>query len=230
MKHLLTLTALLTSSWAMGQNDPFWNPDANGDDLIGATDLASFLSVYNTNVGVDSSVTCDFDGTTWEQLVLDVLNEVAIIDSVYFEYTLSGAITEYILGCPDPILTPWTISRSGVSTEPEITIDIGSENGSSDYRNFWCRLGPDSLYAYMFFYTYSFSGGLNDPYEFDGSLSANFFTPPYQGGTSLDLLDGDNIPVQDANLVFDSLGLHVDSFNFNPENFVRAIPFWHYTE
>ena len=48
MKHLLTLTALLISSLAMGQNVPGWNPDANGDDLIGAEDLQSFLAVYNT--------------------------------------------------------------------------------------------------------------------------------------------------------------------------------------
>ena len=46
MKHLLTLTALLISSLAMGQMP--YNPDSNGDDLNGAEDLQSFLAVYNT--------------------------------------------------------------------------------------------------------------------------------------------------------------------------------------
>ena len=49
MKHLLTLTALFISSLAMGQfpNLPY-NPDDNGDGLIGVSDLQSFLALYNT--------------------------------------------------------------------------------------------------------------------------------------------------------------------------------------
>ena len=54
MKHLLTLTALLISSLAMGQLP--YNPDSNGDDLIGAEDLQSFLAVYNTMLTSNQAV------------------------------------------------------------------------------------------------------------------------------------------------------------------------------
>lgn len=47
MKHFVTLAALLTSLIALAQN-PNYDPDSNGDDLIGAEDLQSFLAVYNT--------------------------------------------------------------------------------------------------------------------------------------------------------------------------------------
>ena len=47
MKHLLTLTALLISSLAMGQfpNLPY-NPDDNADGLIGVADLQALLANY----------------------------------------------------------------------------------------------------------------------------------------------------------------------------------------
>ena len=57
MKHLLTLTALLISSLAMGQfpNLPY-NPDDNGDGLIGVADLQGLLANYgNEFVGAVSS-------------------------------------------------------------------------------------------------------------------------------------------------------------------------------
>ena len=61
MKHLLTLTALLISSLAMGQNVPGWNPDANGDDLIGASDLQSFLTVYNQPWDYESQTVVSYE-------------------------------------------------------------------------------------------------------------------------------------------------------------------------
>ena len=47
MKHLLTLTALLISSLAMGQWPTLpYNPDENGDMLIGVADLQALLANY----------------------------------------------------------------------------------------------------------------------------------------------------------------------------------------
>lgn len=47
MKHLLTLTALLISSLAMGQFPSLpYNPDENGDGLIGVVDLQGLLANY----------------------------------------------------------------------------------------------------------------------------------------------------------------------------------------
>ena len=47
MKHLMTLAALFVSSLAMAQIPTFpWNPDGNGDGLIGSSDLIGLLTVY----------------------------------------------------------------------------------------------------------------------------------------------------------------------------------------
>ena len=61
MKRLVTLMMCAVSLGAAAQNQPWefpWNPDANGDDLIGVADLQSFLSVYG-------------DEFTEEQVLLD---------------------------------------------------------------------------------------------------------------------------------------------------------------
>ena len=47
MKHLMTLVALFVSSLAMAQIPTLpWNPDGNGDGLIGSSDLIGLLTVY----------------------------------------------------------------------------------------------------------------------------------------------------------------------------------------
>ena len=47
MKHLLTLTALLVSTAIFAQLPTMpWNPDENGDQFVGLTDLLELLAVY----------------------------------------------------------------------------------------------------------------------------------------------------------------------------------------
>ena len=49
MKRLIALTICAVSLGAAAQSHPWelpWNPDSNGDDLIGVADLQSLLSVY----------------------------------------------------------------------------------------------------------------------------------------------------------------------------------------
>ena len=53
MKHFVTLVACFTSFIALAQN-PNYDPDSNGDNLIGVADLASLLAVYNTMLPIDS--------------------------------------------------------------------------------------------------------------------------------------------------------------------------------
>ena len=109
MKHLLTLTALLISSLAMGQMP--YNPDSNGDDLIGATDLISVLGLYNTLM-VDSSLTCDYEGTELESWVGGLFDGTLVLDSVYVEYLYSDSVVTYLPGCPDPVLIETVLERS----------------------------------------------------------------------------------------------------------------------
>lgn len=113
MKHLLTLTALLISSLAMGQMP--YNPDSNGDDLIGATDLISVLGLYNTLM-VDSSLTCDYEGTELESWVGGLFDGTLVLDSVYVEYLYSDSVVTYLPGCPDPVLIETVLDRSYMLT------------------------------------------------------------------------------------------------------------------
>ena len=62
MKNLIACLAILAAFTAGAQSMPY-NPDANDDGYIGSPDLLSLLPLYGTQVGIDSSLTCDYDGT-----------------------------------------------------------------------------------------------------------------------------------------------------------------------
>ena len=220
MKHLLTLTALLISSLAMGQNDPFWNPDANGDDLIGFTDLASLLSVYNSQIGMDSAITCDFDGTDLEQFTLNLLDGTVILDSVFFELELSGETNEYTLGCPDPIQVPWNYSASGMATNVD-------PYTSDDEVLIWCSRGFENGGS-AYFYFQAFRYGPNEPWQINGSISASINYDAITGNVNTWLVSGISIPSQNDNVIWDTLGIR--SGTIDPNNFIRVLPYWHYAE
>jgi hypothetical protein len=224
MKHLLIISALFVSSLAMGQNDPFWNPDANGDDLIGFTDLASLLSVYNSSIGLDSSVTCDFNGTDLEQLFLDLVSQTAILDSVFFEFALSGVTNEFTLGCPDPIQVPWSYSASGTCTNPDIST---YSDPSQEFIYISCyRSFPSGGSAQINFYSERSCSTCS--YYLDSFLYSNVLNPPISGDEGFSFIGGYNVPIQNYEVTWDSLGIH--RVEMDPSNFVRAIPYWHYAE
>ncbi len=133
MKHLLTLTALLISSLAMAQMP--YNPDSNGDDLIGSEDLLTFLGVYNTLL-VDSSLTCDYEGTDLESWIGGLFDGTLILDSVYVEYLLSETFETFLPGCPDPVLIETVLDRGYMLTG--ILIDYP---GFDQWRSFSTYLG-----------------------------------------------------------------------------------------
>ena len=220
MRHLLTMSALLISSLAMGQNNPFWNPDANGDDLIGFTDLASLLSVYNSSIGIDSSVTCEFIGTDLEELVLGALTGEVVIDSMYFESTLSGTAADYTLGCPDPVQTPWSVSQSTTTLDVETNIDENYRNTSA-YVDF-----SNEFYAYFLVEAFRYEGG---PWNFQTIIYSNYSDGPFYSSVYIeDFVSGTNVPVQSTYAVFDSLGIR--EATVDPNNYVRIVPYWHYAE
>ena len=57
------------------------------DSYVGNIDLLSMLAVYGQQVGIDSSITCDFDGTPFEQFVVGVWDATIVLDSVLFSIT-----------------------------------------------------------------------------------------------------------------------------------------------
>lgn len=103
MRHLLTSLALLATFAAAGQSTMPWNPDANDDSYVGATDMLSTLAVYGQQIGIDSSLTCDYDGTPIEEFWGNVWNGDVIIDSMLVQYHTEDSAQVYLAGCPDPI-------------------------------------------------------------------------------------------------------------------------------
>lgn len=99
MKHFITLVACFASFIALAQN-PNYDPDSNGDDLIGAEDLVSLLGVYNTSLAVDTALECDFDGTAEDEWLFGIFSDDVVIDSVVIQYIISDSATYFEPGCP----------------------------------------------------------------------------------------------------------------------------------
>lgn len=198
MKHLLTISALLVSSLAMGQMP--YNPDSNGDDLIGATDLISVLGLYNTLM-VDSSLTCDYEGTEFESWVGGLFDGTLVLDSVYVEYLFSDSVVTYLPGCPDPVLIETVLDRSYMLTDISY-----SNNSSSDkwagvinsylgfYRYFEIRFLSDDGTYYLFLYDFEIDELTS--YLYFSSWEDNYVALPFPENWTL---DEDGIQVDWAN-------------------------------
>ena len=101
MKHFVTLVACFASFIAVAQN-PNYDPDSNGDDLIGAADLTSLLAVYNTSLAVDTTLECNFNGTAEEEWLFGILTGEVILDSMVVQFSISDSALYYEPGCPIP--------------------------------------------------------------------------------------------------------------------------------
>ena len=95
---------------AFAQSMPY-NPDSNGDDFVGVDDVLGVLGVYNTAL-IDSTLTCDYEGTELENLLAGVFNGEIVLDSVYVEYLLIDSLVTFNPGCPDPVITETVLNRS----------------------------------------------------------------------------------------------------------------------
>ena len=126
-----------------------YNPDANDDGYIGSPDLLSFLPLFGSQVGVDSSLTCDYDGTPVEEFMGAVWNEDIVIDSITFQYFTIDSAQVFTAGCPDPA---WEV----VSYERAYTLN-GSGSPNLGYQRVWngSRLG----FLRLFIFTYQSSTG-----------------------------------------------------------------------
>ena len=212
MKHLLTLTALLISSLAMGQMP--YNPDSNGDDLIGATDLISVLGLYNTLM-VDSSLTCDYQGTELEQLVGGLFDGTLVLDSVYVEYLYSDSVLTFLPGCPDPVMIETVLDRSYM-------LKASSYQNSSNYDR-W------RVYAYYL----GFYRELRLAFNEDGTYGLWLRDDEIDELTSYSSYSywyGYDVPLPfPENWTLDEDGIQVDWYYYewvNACEHFRLIPFW----
>lgn len=118
----LVVSLLFVPNLCQAQATMPWNPDANDDSFVGASDMLSTLAVYGQQIGIDSSLTCDYDGTEFEMWSSGVWDGDIILDSVTVQYHAIDSALVYLAGCPDPVWeaisyernwTPQSFSKSG---------------------------------------------------------------------------------------------------------------------
>ena len=239
MKHFFALS-LFASLLSMAAQNPNYDPDSNGDDLIGAEDLVSLLGVYNTSLAVDTTLECDFDGTAEDEWLFGILNGEVVIDSVVVQCSISDSATYYEPGCPtqqvyyldielEYTLFPHLMTETYVTIRSEYANPWGSNSDatftvwfdSGDGRAYWIWF-DDNLYNLR-----NDSAPYNSPFNFTysaGALYACINSPEYFATFTL----------SEDGLVGDVRcnGQVVDSGPWNdPEyNYFRILPYWHYAE
>ena len=224
MKHLTTLLAALVAFAATAQQMPY-NPDANGDDFVGVDDVLGVLGVYDTAL-MQPDLTCDYEGTDFEQMIIGLIEGTLILDSVYVEYLLLDTATYFTPGCPDEVVEPIVLERSYMLTQPYNGI---YDNGLSVYNSmqqhvlgFW-RV----FYVEYFGETNGFRLQILD--DEIGNIMPSYNSVSYwlaNNTTSLTLPFPDNWGL-------DENGFGVDWTDWgwvhNCQSF-RLIPFWHEAE
>ena len=223
MRHVMTSLALLATFAAAAQSTMPWNPDANDDSYVGATDMLSTLAVYGQQIGIDSSLTCDYDGTPIEDWVSQVLAESIIIDSILIQYHVLDSALIYLLGCPDPVWNVVSYERSYI---------LNNQNSYLNELAWWSdALGFNRNFRIEFYPTtghYRFritdfevsSLGID---EVLGSYTANA-----QQEQSVNWLIP--FPVDEAS--FDENGLSFFDWSgfLEDATYVNILPYWHYAE
>ena len=221
MKHLLTLTALLISSLAMAQMP--YNPDSNGDDLIGSEDLLTFLGVYNTLL-IDSSLTCDYEGTDLETALVGLITQDYILDSVYVEYVIHDTNSYYTPGCPDVIVDPIVLERSFMMTNsfwnPEPYVGASKDHFGFN-RNFYIGYleNTNEFYVYL---------SDNEVAQLPSYSDGSFLWDPSSEIYTVEL----SLPFP-SNWYLNADGLQVDWREddwVNKCEHFRLIPYWHEAE
>ena len=239
MKHFFALS-LFASFLSMAAQNPNYDPDSNGDDLIGAEDLVSLLGVYNTSLAVDTTLECDFDGTAEDEWLFGIFTGAVVIDSIVVQYSISDSATYFEPGCP-------TLQTYYLDVEMEYTmgLDYATENYiyfRSYYGNPW-GAGSSGEMGFMFdsnngrarwywqdsnLYTLAynsapFGADFHFKWETYSHYACNNVSEAFRTFTlSEDGLVGE---VRCDGQVIDS-----GPWNDSEYNYFRILPYWHYAE
>ena len=112
MKNILACLIVCAAINLGAQSTLPWNPDFNNDGVVGASDILPFLAVYGQPVGVDTSLTCEFDGSELEDWMIAVLDGSIVVDSILFQCVQADSALQYVFGCPNPEWVVVTFERA----------------------------------------------------------------------------------------------------------------------
>jgi hypothetical protein len=228
MRHLLTSLALFATFAAAGQSTMPYNPDADDDSYIGATDLLGLLPLFGQQIGIDSSLTCDYDGTPIEEFWGNVWNGDIIIDSMLVQYHTIDSAQVFIAGCPDPA---WeTVSYERAWMTGPATYELSNSRVRWDAsligysRSFFLFFYPSNGdFRFRIFDTELDQTGLTD---IIGSHSS------YAQSTEVCCDVSWLIPFPLELGSFDESGIHFEEWGgfLTNATYVNILPYWHYAE
>ena len=227
MKLLTTLFSGLVTFAAVAQQMPY-NPDSNGDDFVGVDDVLGVLGLYDSAL-IQSDLTCNYEGTEFEQLIGGLIAGDLVLDSIYVEYSLTDSDQVFLPECPDPVWLETVLERGYMLQANSLT------TSATDVR----------VSSYLSYLGYSreidlrFTPG-------NGKFTLRFYDVEIQALTSFSNTyyewDSDTTDVYcsaDATLPFlESWTLNEDGMNLSycPQSWMaqaehfRVIPFWHEAE
>jgi len=222
----MTLMALAFAFTAGAQGTTIheypWNPDSDGDNLIGINDLLDFLPVFGDEFG-NPPEPCDYDGTPLEDLVFGIADGSIVLDSMFIEYELEDVSTYYVLGCPDPVTDTLIFSNS-------VMLENVSFSGGS-----WYISGINSYGQPLEFqFYYNTTAGLYSFILTNYTISVLGFTNDGFFAQLSSQTEWSPIPFPE-DWYLDEEGIHIES-GWNEgdwpyyANYLHILPYWHYAE
>ena len=224
-RTLLALTGVLCSLSGLAQSTMPWNPDANDDSYVGASDMLSTLAVYGQQFGIDSSFTCEYDGTPIEEFFGNVWNGDIIIDSMLVQYHTIDSAQVYIAGCPDPVWETVSYERAWMTHG---FLDPAGGN----YVQWQSSMFGFNRYFYLYFFPQE---GLFAFHIEDNEVTYSGLDEVLGSGTASAQTGGSSswhIPfvVEDAS--FSDSGVQFEHWSgfLSGATYVNILPYWHYAE
>lgn len=225
MRHLLTSLALLATFAAAGQSTMPYNPDADDDSYIGATDLLGLLPLFGQQFGIDSSLTCDYDGTPIEEFWGNVWNGDIIIDSILVQYHTIDSAEIYIAGCPDPTWETVSYERAWMTSS-------FADNGNEKY--WYVGLNGYIRYFRLFYYSDGgeFSFSVQDREVYESGLMEILGQQYAYAENETENSTVWIIPFQTDAASMDESGIHFMDWSgfLSGATYVSILPYWHYAE
>lgn len=230
----MTLLALVVAVTAGAQGTTIheypWNPDWNNDNYIGSSDLTGFLSAFGSEFG-NPPEPCDYDGTSFEDLIFGIAAGDRILDSLYVELQLEEVAEYFPIGCPDPVIDTIIFTNSAMLTYNQ----VGCNSNETHY------IAKQGLDAYGYPFTFQFGSFTNGEYHFrlvmrslvelGYEADGIFGNSPLWCATSQSY----DVPLP-VEWVFDSAGLHILGAGWTANNwpyyanYLHILPYWHYAE
>jgi hypothetical protein len=222
MRHILTSLALLATFAAVGQSTMPYNPDADDDSYIGVADILGLLPLYGQQFGIDSSLTCDYDGTPFEQILGGIWDGTIIVDSIRAQYHLEDSAQVFMPGCPEPVWESASFEATWVGYP-------------SFQSNDWYFYTSDSPYKYLRMQFYEgwgwYSFRFSDPEIYSLGLGAILGNEAESWALG-NVNQAWTLPFDSLDYTYSEFGVQFTDFDgfMSSQTYNSILFYWHYAE